>query len=170
MKKHLNIFILINCIIGCSINTYSQSHKRNFTYAYDGMGNRITRTYVLLACPTCRTAQQDSTKVADSLFAIAQNTVIELPKILTEKVIFDGTLELKNIYPNPTQGNFVVQFTDIVVNGNVQLLDIQGNKMDEFTISGREWQLDISLFPAGNYILNIHTNDGKIYTKKIVKI
>lgn len=167
---YLKILTLaVSCYIYINANAV-ESHKRNFTYTYDGMGNRISRTYALLACPSCRTAQQDSTKVTDSLFAIAQTTIIELPQTPTEKVTYNESLELRNIYPNPTRGNFVVQFTDIVTNANVQIMDMQGNIMDELSISGREWQLDISLFPAGNYILIIRTQDGKVYNKKIIKI
>lgn len=169
MKKKILILILIYSI-ACCINSYAQSHKRSYTYTYDGMGNRISRTYALLTCPSCRTANQDSTKAADSLFAVAQTTAIQLPQTPTEKVNFDGSLELQNIYPNPTQGNFVVQFTDIVTNAPVQVFDMQSNKLDEQMLSGREWLLDISLFPSGTYILVIHTNQHKKYTKQIVKI
>ncbi len=169
MKKIIKIIALIFALL-LGQNTYAQSHIRSYTYTYDGMGNRISRTYALLTCPSCRTANQDSTKVADSLFAVAQTTAIQLPQTPTEKVNFDGSLELKNIYPNPTQGNFVVQFTDIVTNATVQVFDMQGNKMDEQILSGREWQLDISLFPSGTYILVIYTNQQKKFSKQIVKI
>lgn len=169
MKKYIKHLIIIMWLL-CNISIYAQSHKRNFTYAYDGMGNRISRTYALLACPSCRTTKQDSTKVTDSIFAIAQTTIIELPQTPTEKVTYDISIELRNIYPNPTQGNFVVQFTDIVSNATVQIIDMQGNKLDEQILSGSQWQLDISLFPAGNYILIIRTQEGKAYNKKIIKI
>lgn len=169
MKQIIKSISIVVLVI-YSINSIAQSHKRSYTYTYDGMGNRITRTYALLTCPSCRTANQDSTKVADSLFATAQTTAIQLPQTSTEKVNFDGSLEVKNIYPNPTQGNFVVQFTDIVTNATVQLFDMQGNKMDEQMLSGREWQLDISLFPSGTYILVIYTAQHKKYTKQLVKI
>ena len=50
------------------------------------------------------------------------------------------------------------------------VLDIKGNKMDEITLNGNEWQIDLSLFPSGEYMLLIQTKEGKTYKRSIIKI
>lgn len=169
MKKTVLLLIItINCLT--TFVAKGQTGKMTFTYSYDDAGNRIKRKWTLVACPGCRIAKADSTKVLDSLFTIAQDLEIKLPETPTEKLLYDGSVELKNIYPNPTKGNFLVQFTNLLLQGNLQIFDMKGNKFDELTLNGTEFQLDISLLPAGEYTIVIRTKDGKVYNKKIVKI
>jgi hypothetical protein len=178
MKKiAILIIIAMSCGILSQVKAQTAASKKIFTFSYDNAGNRIKRVYTLatgcIANPAnCRTKPNDSLKqkALDSLFAIAQDIEIKLPENPTEKLIYDGSVELKNIYPNPTKGNFIIQFTNLVLQGSLLIVDIHGNKLDEIALDGTEFQIDISLFPAGEYILYIRTKDGKTYNKKIVKI
>jgi len=163
------MIMAISCFTTFEAKGQTITGKRQFKYGYDAVGNRITRDYSIV-CPSCRTGKRDSTKVLDSLFEVAQNIEIKLPVVSTEKLLFDGSVELKNIYPNPTKGNFLLQFTNLLLHGDLQILNAQGNKLDEITLDGTEFQIDISLLPAGEYILLIKTKEGKVYNKKIVKI
>lgn len=175
MRTILTFIVTVILTITSITAIAGPSKTKLFTFSYDNAGNRIKRTYALLdPCPgnpdcLLRKANRDSVTV-DSLFAIAQNIEIELPKTPTEKLNYDGSVELKNIYPNPTKGNFIIQFTNLVLQGSLLIVDIHGNKLDEIALDGTEFQIDISLFPAGEYILYIRTKDGKTYNKKIVKI
>lgn len=168
MKKLILLTALTISSVAMSV-VKAQTGKMAFYFTYDDAGNRIKREWNLV-CPSCRTAKTDSTKMLDSLFNIAQNLEIKLPDNPTEELKFDGTIELKNIYPNPTRGNFIIQFTGLLLQGKLEVFNISGNKLDEIILNGREFQIDISLLPAGEYILRIQTNDGKSYKKKTVKI
>ncbi len=179
MKKYITSFIIL---VSCSLmfNANAQTSKKVFKYSYDATGNRTQRIYVLatpcngqdptLSHPDCLSRKKDTTISKDSVVAIAQNIEIELPKTPTEKLNFDGTAELKNIYPNPTANIFVLEFTQLIQHATLQILDIKGNKFDEIALDGIQWEIDMSLFAAGEYILMIRTQDGKVYNKKLVKI
>lgn len=171
MRKII-IFLAFIQVIVLSKSSFGQGplKKNVYTYTYDNAGNRIMRRWVQLMCPNCRNANKDSIQLTDSLYAIAQNLEIKLPPIPTEELLYNGTPELRNVYPNPTLGNFIVQFTSLIVGTSFQIYDIQGNKLDEIILDGVEFQLDISVFPSGEYLLLIQTNDGRKYSKKIIKI
>lgn len=168
MKKAA-FLILVGIFSLMTLTTKAQTAKRKFFYTYDDAGNRIKREYTLV-CPSCRTAQKDKVNLIDSLFTLAEKTTIELPQTPTEKPNYDGIPELKNIYPNPTKGLFVIEFTSLILNGSLQILDLKGNNLDEIRLDGTQWEIDMSLLSAGEYILVINTKQGKVYNKKIVKI
>lgn len=176
MKKTLILITFFGLVITKVTLTFAGPGKTQlFTYSYDNAGNRVKRIYTLLnpcpGSPDClsRKAITDST-IVDSLFTIAQNTELKTPETPTEKPVYDDTPELKNIYPNPTQGLFLMEFTSLILNGSLQILDVKGILLDEIRLDGTQWEIDLSLFPAGEYILLIKTKEGKVYSKKIVKI
>lgn len=144
-----------------------------FIYNYDAAGNRTQREYVAV-CENARMAKDSL--LTDSLFIVAQQEIIELPETTTE-ILSNETdqygfviAELKNVYPNPTKGNFVVQFSAYIKNSRLDLLDTKGVLLHTQQLYGSEFQIDISLLSSGTYILNIRLEDGKTYSKKVVKI
>ena len=170
MKNYIILFVIIACCATTN-KAYAQASKKIFKYSYDATGNRTRREYLgIVNCPTCEQLRKRNDTLIDSLYAIAQNIEIELPKTPTEKLNFDGTAELKNIYPNPTANIFVLEFTQLIQHATMQILDIKGNKLDEIALDGIQWEIDLSLFAAGEYILMIRTQEGKVYNKKLVKI
>ncbi|MDB5227326.1 MAG: hypothetical protein JWN78_1519 [Bacteroidota bacterium] len=170
MKNNTRIIVFLLSMY--CLNGFSQTHKRNYVYKYDATGNRIQRVYSLLTCPTCRSVKADSINAAvtNSLYQAALDNPIILPEIPTEKFNLGDVAELKNIYPNPTHGNFVVEFTQNILNAKLEVLDMKGNRMDEIILDGNEWQIDLSLYPSGEYILLIRTKEGRTYNKRIMKI
>lgn len=173
MKK--NEIILLVMFLGICINCFGAdpTSKKVFKYAYDAAGNRTKREYILATpCPgdpRCNERKKNDS-ILDSLFIIAQDIEIKQPDIPTEKPNYDGTPELKNVYPNPTKGLFLVEFTDNITNAILLISDINGIILSELVLDGRQWEIDLSLFPASTYILNIKTKEGKTYTKKIIKL
>lgn len=170
MKNAIFLFFWIFFLGVLDVSGQTPTAKKVFTYSYDNAGNRVKREWILLSCPNCRTYSKDSTKVLDSLYAIAQKADIMMPEKSTETLLYIQDTELKNIYPNPTNGNFVLQFTDILIDGVLNIYDLYGNILDVKYLSGMEFQIDISLFPAGEYLIVIQTPAGKKYSKKIIKI
>lgn len=74
-------------------------------------------------------------------------------------------LEAK-IYPNPSNGSFVVEFDHEVANGNLSLHDLSGRVIYEEEVNGSEIQINASQ-PAGIYLLNVSEN-GRLSTLKVI--
>jgi hypothetical protein len=70
------------------------------------------------------------------------------------------------IYPNPTTGRFTVY----VPNGlSISIHNMQGQKIEDKTISSEYTDLDIAHYPAGIYLLRIITKFGQTITTKLIK-
>ncbi|MGV0831711.1 peptide-N-glycosidase F-related protein [Empedobacter brevis] len=71
--------------------------------------------------------------------------------------------ELK-IYPNPVKDILEIQSEDKI--SMVSVFSVDGKKL----IMEKTSSLNISFLPAGNYIVKIELSNGKILTKKIIKL
>ena len=79
------------------------------------------------------------------------------------------------VFPNPTNGELHIQIKDsnLKSNANIIFYDLLGR--EAMTISRsiddekfQEWQVDISAFAEGAYILRVFDNDGASYEKKVI--
>ncbi|XOV67564.1 MAG: T9SS type A sorting domain-containing protein [Fluviicola sp.] len=70
-----------------------------------------------------------------------------------------------NVYPNPNNGSFIVQ-TDYLVEGVIQVRDVNGKLMEEFETKGTSSQLNLQV-EAGIYFVSISTEKGSSSIKKI---
>jgi hypothetical protein len=80
-------------------------------------------------------------------------------------VVKVGNDEQSLVYPNPTPGN-----VDITVSSSIELkswilFDSNGNRI----LEGTKSSLSVEKFSKGLYILEIHSKNGDVYRKKIVK-
>ncbi len=78
---------------------------------------------------------------------------------------------LVRIYPNPTTGRFVVEFSGDIPNGQcfIDIYDMQGEKIMTHTINGdRRKEFSLSGKPVGVYLIRIITRDWA-ETVKIIK-
>lgn len=168
-KQVLAVLLFVFCCMQSVAVKADYAHK--FTYTYDNAGNRYLRVYTVMSCtqPNCRVKKDTITQqTLDSLFIIAQNNPeLVIPELIDDKSIITE-INLKAIYPNPTKGNLYLSFTDYVKNVNISIFDALGTFYGTVVISGQDIQLDMSMYSAGEYILQILTNEGKKYTKKIV--
>jgi hypothetical protein len=169
IKQVLAVLLFVFCCMQSLMVKADYAHK--FTYTYDNAGNRYLRVYTVMPCtqPNCRVRQDTMTQqTLDSLFIITQNN----PELLIPEVIDDKSIiteiKLKAIYPNPSKGNVYLSFTDYLKNVNISIFDVSGTFYGSLVISGQDIQLDMSMYSAGEYILQILTNEGKKYTKKII--
>ncbi|MBN2893625.1 MAG: C10 family peptidase [Bacteroidales bacterium] len=82
----------------------------------------------------------------------------------TSKTSYDIT-----IFPNPTIDILKINFNFTYTQTKISLLDYNGKLLNNFQCFDDNFQIDISEFPAGIYIIQIQTIDN-IYTEKIIKL
>ena len=92
------------------------------------------------------------------------------------KVDADGLLSLPEadvkvrpycFYPNPVQAQLQMQFSPDVQPKQVELYDLQGRLVS--TQRNDFGSIDMSLLPAGAYMLRVTLEDGMVYSDKVVK-
>ncbi len=96
----------------------------------------------------------------------------------------DNTLEIKednlpqiinndsnvHIYPNPTTGNFTINFMGKETSAEITVLNFQGTKIRSLNSNNQtQVEIDINYMPAGMYIIIIKT-ETEVIKKKIIKI
>ncbi|NOZ35858.1 MAG: T9SS type A sorting domain-containing protein [Chlorobi bacterium] len=72
------------------------------------------------------------------------------------------------IYPNPTDGRFVVEFMKSV-KAKISVIDISGKKLIIKNTKSNRTELDLSSYPKGIYIINIETEQESINKRIILK-
>jgi len=140
--------------LGINLCAYTQEFVE---YHYDDAGNRILRLVIVIP-PKLTPA--DSLHVSQQL--ATGNSSLET----SDKI---GDCKVK-IYPNPTGGAFTLEIAG--------LFDINTSLLSLYSTSGVElgtWKhllesnsLDVSNFPAGNYILKLSLN-GYSTSWKLIK-
>jgi hypothetical protein len=98
-----------------------------------------------------------------------QNPTVNETKIVDETVNLIRVTRDFAIIPNPTSN-----LTQIVMKdgqfGKVSVVTIDGKTVDEYNIEKtNRTQIDVSRYAKGIYIINVTSDDGKLYTKKLIK-
>jgi hypothetical protein len=78
----------------------------------------------------------------------------------------DMTFDIK-VYPNPTTHNLCIQSSVATVQ-QVELLDMLGRSMAQYTMNQKNLVIDMDAFPAGTYLLRLQ-NGNLSATTRIVK-
>lgn len=118
--------------------------QNKIKYSYDDAGNRIKREIVL---NTTRAVE-----VSTSVF--------------TEELAQRGV----KIYPNPTQGQLVIEISDVekAKSSSLSVLNLKGQTVARVMVISNITNLDISSEPSGTYILQIRIDDV-LSSWKIIK-
>lgn len=76
-----------------------------------------------------------------------------------------------NLYPNPMNSDILnIRFPEMInTNYSLQLMDEQGRKLSEYTISESQYKLDMSAFENGIYLLRISSAQQSRIEKIIVQ-
>ena len=98
--------------------------------------------------------------LCDDEFSSVWTGPVRSPRIMSTD---ENELSAVKIYPNPVQDILKIESEKEV--SNMQIFSIEGKKLIETTDSN----LNVSRFPAGNYIVFVKLADGEIITKKVVK-
>ena len=144
IHKIKNMLLFIGLCLVIPVNIQAQ---QKLSYAYDNAGNRVSRTLVV-------GAQQ----------AAGRHD--------TDSVIYHEVLSNKEIslYPNPVKTNLTVHVKGYnpEANGEYYLFDMQGKMIQHHKMSVESFQIDMSAYAAGNYIMRI-VLDGESSTWKVIK-
>lgn len=114
---------------------------QNIGFTYDNAGNRIKKEIVL----------------SKSLFEEDDEPLKE--KMQRRDVV---------IYPNPTEGEILIQVSGSPVNGTIEIFSMNGALIERGNLSGNSCSFDLSYQPEGVYLLKI-SFEGETSTWKIVK-
>ncbi len=81
------------------------------------------------------------------------------------------TQVVANVYPNPTTGIVTIQLTnnEQVMNGNIQICDIYGRLLMDSKIQTARFDLDLSSYAPGVYMLRIVNANAVLSNVKVVK-
>lgn len=133
--------------------------SQTVSYTYDDVGNRRER-FVSIPCGSFRSSE---TAQAPSEL----ETVTALPNLVAEKDIL--------VYPNPTQGHFAVDISNIYhenLKGDAYLYDMKGKLMEKKSIHShsvhKKLSFNLTHHAAGTYLLNLRIGENT-FTWKIIK-
>ena len=74
------------------------------------------------------------------------------------------------VFPNPVNNSFTVKINEIQTsNYKVNIVNLAGQTVFNSTYSDPDISINTEGFPTGMYLLNIKTDDGRIYNSKILK-
>lgn len=136
------ILLFFSCII------YSQT---NFSFDYDANGNRIKREVIVIPSKMAYSEMPNDSIVEQSAINIIERDDIK-------------------IYPNPTKGDLNVELntTSDIQKIQINIISIKGQLLYNTDVVQRAYNLDVSSFAQGAYILIMQVNDKK-YEWKIIK-
>lgn len=101
--------------------------------------------------------------------APAQSTTINQPTTVEESVNLIRVTRDFAIVPNPSSSLIEIIMKDAKFS-KVSITTIDGKIVDERTIERTDkTQMDVSRYANGIYIINVTSDDGKLYTKKLIK-
>ena len=125
-----------------------------FLYTWKGISEG---TYQLMAVAT------------DNLNATDTTSMVEFK--VGEKTKYDAASEIINLYPNPNNGNFNIEFLDPTKTEKSEIVisDLGGKQIYQETISAEETtkQFDLQNIRGGIYIMTVISKDI-VVTKKII--
>lgn len=94
---------------------------------------------------------------------------------LSEQTPLNAGIKVSNLYPVPTTGNITLDI-DLARNDNivVELYDVTGKKMDqlfsgELIEGANQLTIDLTSYPAANYLVKVSNSDGAFVSRSVVK-
>ena len=154
VMKNIIIIILLQFFV---LTVYSQATDNTIVYSYDNAGNRIKREILLVVENRIASVKTDTTK---------SNLSKPKQEIINDKIAgFDIT-----IYPNPTEGRLSLNVSNLPQSNDnaVKVYDLFGKQLYNELIGSETTELDLSMQPAGSYIMRVIIAD-KTAVWKIIK-
>jgi hypothetical protein len=99
----------------------------------------------------------------------SQNATVSEPTVVDETVNLIRITKDFAIVPNPSSSIIDILMKDAKFT-NVVITTIDGKIVDERNMESTDrTQMDVSRYANGIYIINVTSDDGKLYTKKLIK-
>ncbi len=80
------------------------------------------------------------------------------------------------LYPNPAANEVTMQYSSAVISGSIQVYDALGQLMYSLPVQSSDAsngvfikKLDISSYPKGIYIVNLHTENGNTFKRLVIQ-
>ncbi len=124
---------------------FGQNCTWKTTFTYDAAGNRIRR---MEACVTNPPVSQSGTP-GNRLPAPAAALTLQL-------------------YPNPGEGAFTMEFSSAVTHGSMEVFDLNGKLVVNRSFEGKIIPVDLTEHAAGIYFIRIQA-DGELFEQKWLK-
>lgn len=140
-------FSLIN---SQTINPLSDNNQSNLLlFNYDPAGNQIKRFFTIIIDP-------DSGKIG------GKDEIEILNKDFVNNI---------KVYPNPSTGPLKIFIDGNIILNEINILDIQNCIIKTFVVKTDQTELTINIseLSTGTYIIQLISNCGDIFTKKIIK-
>ncbi len=87
------------------------------------------------------------------------------PSLVNEEWL---TSEVVKVYPNPTYETITINVVDEWVDGQLSLLNLQGQSLGQWMLNSVNEIIDVTDFPSGIYLLSVQKGN-RLYTQKIIK-
>ncbi|WP_345368778.1 T9SS type A sorting domain-containing protein, partial [Algivirga pacifica] len=85
-----------------------------------------------------------------------------------EKEVTNWDDEFK-VYPNPSNGDFMVEVPQRFSNAELQVYDANGRLAHTEKVNGKENRLNLTGLPSGIYVLRVLSNNGSLTVKLIIE-
>ncbi len=109
---------------------------------------------------------------AYDVYALYSDGKISEPKRVEVNITNLSTSDVKNeglkIYPNPSDGRFVVEAGSGVTSLKAEVYDMSGKQIYKQDFRGNKADLNLTQYPKGVYILNLVDNNGKKQSAKLM--
>ncbi|MEO9796535.1 MAG: T9SS type A sorting domain-containing protein, partial [Crocinitomicaceae bacterium] len=73
-----------------------------------------------------------------------------------------------NVYPNPNQGEFVVQFDQELNEANLEIYSLSGQLITSQTVSGNKVEVNMIEAERGTYVIKVQS-ERVVVVKRFVK-
>lgn len=155
--------------VNCEAVDILLSYNNGLTYP-DTLASAVPNTGIATVIIPNRETRRGRLKVkaADNIFFDISDqffTIVEEELTSTGEVM----MEAFTVAPNPTDGVFVVQLPEGVIDQTILTLwDTNGKLLKTMTVQKQSINLDLSIFPTGIYMIRLENEQGT-WIEKVVK-
>ena len=147
--------------------TRKLSDKSENLILADAWGNTIDQVHYSDSTPWPEEADGNGPylqlKNLDSDNSLAENWTTG-NDLTTTKELFEN--QFVAFYPNPTSGKIHISLSENTT--HCQIVDMMGNVLQEMSPSSSVFDLDLSRWPPGVYLIKLQMTDGKSVYRKVV--
>jgi len=156
MKKIIfTVAIYMFCQIP-NVKAQLQPGECGIMFTYDATGSLIQREFI------CNNSGAVMNRKTNNMLN-QKNDSLSVNDLAEQKII-----KVNALMPNPTTGKFTITFANILKNGEVILLDVNGKIIENRKENGYIITFDISGRSSGTYFVRVE-NEGKVFTFKVIK-